>query len=449
MSRPGLAGGRRRTARPWPEALDNAHPDVRLRAAKAARPTRRPEGVRAAVGPGDRPRAGSQKERQADWLTPGRIRPRRPRPSWATPPPCSHLIPPLDSPHGVIRSARHALALARVSTVDRTDALRQALQHADPEVKYRAAYGLACLGDASVASLVFSEERPASIISGRRTRSPPRWRSGPSVRRTGWSSSSTTSEGNEVRSRALLLLMMREWKDSRGTAARALACLSSLTTSAPADGGEGHRVAGRPDRLRPDSCSSLVNDKGRQARLDQVPEATVDALAEMLVHGGHRLQVRDRPTPSATSTVPEQDAVRPGLEGPRGPLRRRTGRPPRPRPGNASLSRLQYNAEQAPGPGLRRLRRPGPRAGRFAQGQGARVVASTPRRTRSGRRRWPHLLKLAEADPRHAGVRASGLRPGPGRPQSGGPVAGLRAGAGHWRCRPTQTRRRGPGLRPR
>ena len=50
-----------------------------------------------------------------------------------------------------------ARSLARVSTPDRADALRDALPHSDPEVKYNAAFGLACLGDGSVASLVFSE----------------------------------------------------------------------------------------------------------------------------------------------------------------------------------------------------------------------------------------------------------------------------------------------------
>ncbi|WP_422929580.1 HEAT repeat domain-containing protein [Singulisphaera sp. PoT] len=265
------------------EALANAHPDVRLRAAKAfAR-----HGDSRAFGPllalvtAPEP---EEKERQADWLKLaesafdglGEL---------GDPAALPHLIPALDSPHAGLRK-ESALALARVSTPDRTDSLRQALQHSDPEVRYRAAYGMACLGDASVASLVFSDAGGKIISVGGQIAA------ALSLGKAGEDRLIVfLDDTNEkVRNRALLLMLMREWKDPNGAATRALACLSSRPPRL-------RLVAARAIEALADTntfasfVAGLVNDRGDRPAW-KVTEGTVDALAEMLIHGDHRLQVR-------------------------------------------------------------------------------------------------------------------------------------------------------------
>ncbi len=265
------------------KALGNAHPDVRLRAAKALARHGDPRAFEPLVSLATAPEP-DERERQADWVNLaesaldglGEL---------GDPAALPHLILPLDSPHGALRREA-ALALARVSTADRMDALRQALQHADPEVKYRAAFGLACLGDASVGSLVFSEVG-GKIIS------------------VGGQIAAALALGNagedrlivflddpkeEVRSRTLLLMMIQEWKDPRATPVRALACLSSRSPRLRLTAARGIEALADPSAFAR-FVAGLVNDKGDKPDW-KVADATIDALAEMLVHGEHRLQVR-------------------------------------------------------------------------------------------------------------------------------------------------------------
>src|SRR5690606_7512225 len=63
------------------------------------------------------------------------------------------LIPLLDSPHAEIRK-QAAHALAWVAPAESTGSLQEALSHSDPEVRHRAALGLAYLGDPSVLPLL-------------------------------------------------------------------------------------------------------------------------------------------------------------------------------------------------------------------------------------------------------------------------------------------------------
>ena len=265
------------------KALGNAHPDVRLRAAKALARHGDTRAFDPLIALATAPEP-DEVERRADWLKLaesaldglGEL---------GDPASLPHLIPALDSPHAAIRKEA-AQALARTSTPDRTEPLRQALQHADPDVKYRAAHGLACLGDDSVSSLVFSEAGGKIVLAGGQIAAALALGDAGEGRLVAF----LDDPKDEVRSRALLLLMMREWKDSRGNAARALACLSS-----------------RPPRLRLTAARAiealadpaafarfvdgLVNDKGDKPDW-KVPDATIEALAELLVHGEPRLRVR-------------------------------------------------------------------------------------------------------------------------------------------------------------
>src|SRR5262249_28755261 len=132
------------------------------------------------------------------------------------------LLPLLDSRHGTLRQAA-AKALMWVSRPESLEALRQALQHSDPEVKYHAALGLAYAGDPLGASLVFSDQARQVLK--------------PEVQFVGALTLGAMGEDQlvvflddadeKIRNQALLLMMMLELKTHEGTPARCLACLSS------------------------------------------------------------------------------------------------------------------------------------------------------------------------------------------------------------------------------
>ena len=73
----------------------------------------------------------------------------------------SLVTPLLESPHARLRKAA-ATALVWVARGDTATSLREALKHADPQVKYRAALGLAYLGDATVAPGITMTTRSAT-----------------------------------------------------------------------------------------------------------------------------------------------------------------------------------------------------------------------------------------------------------------------------------------------
>src|SRR5262249_39103218 len=137
------------------DALQSPHDDVRLSAAKALAK----HGDRAALpvllSLATRPEP-QEKERQPEWATvvaealdglgdlgdSGAL---------------TDILPLLESQHANVRKAA-ARALIWVSPTNAPEALRQALQHSDNQVKYLAALGLAYAGDPLVASLVFSDQ---------------------------------------------------------------------------------------------------------------------------------------------------------------------------------------------------------------------------------------------------------------------------------------------------
>ncbi|WP_435011632.1 HEAT repeat domain-containing protein [Tundrisphaera lichenicola] len=264
-------------------ALENPHPDVRLRAALALARHGDSKALASLVELATTPEPEA-KERQGDWLVLvgpaleglGEL---------GDPSAIPHLIPGLDSPHAAIRK-QAAGALARVSRPDDLDALRSALSHSDPEVKYRAAFGLACLGDPSAASLLFSEPAGKLIAEGDRIAAA--LALGPLGEDRLIVALDDPKE--EARNAALLLLMIREWKAPLGSAERCLACLSSRTPRLRLTAARGIEVLADPVAFA-DFVASLVNDKGDKPAW-KVPGPTIDALAEALIHGGPRLQVR-------------------------------------------------------------------------------------------------------------------------------------------------------------
>src|SRR5262249_28481491 len=137
------------------QALEKPHADVRVRAAKALARHGNKAAAATLLQLATAPEP-QERERVADWLSlteialEGRA---ALAPGSAV---ASHRIPRLKGPPASIRKGV-AKALVWLSPAGSPEALRQALQHSDPQVKYRAAFGLAIQGDPAGASLVFSQ----------------------------------------------------------------------------------------------------------------------------------------------------------------------------------------------------------------------------------------------------------------------------------------------------
>src|SRR5262249_7428508 len=146
-------------------ALESPHPDVRARAARVFAQHGDPRALEPLRVLATAPEP-AEAERRDDWLKLvesalvglGEL---------GDPTALPHLVPALDTPHEAT-GRRAPQPLVGVTRPDATDALRQTLQHADAAVKYHAAKGLAYAGDASVASLVFSEAAGKVLDVGER-----------------------------------------------------------------------------------------------------------------------------------------------------------------------------------------------------------------------------------------------------------------------------------------
>ena len=143
------------------QALNSPHPDIRIGAATAVAR----HGNAAALPPllaivsAETAAAKSHGARNGS-------RTSRPRwkdcASWPSSAALPHIIPHLNTKSaGIRKEAARALMISAVP--NHSEALRQAMQHSDPEVKYRAALGLAYAGDPLVASLVFADEAAAIL----------------------------------------------------------------------------------------------------------------------------------------------------------------------------------------------------------------------------------------------------------------------------------------------
>ncbi len=278
------------------EAMKNSHPDIRLRAAKAFARHGDSRALEPLLALATVPEPLEQ-ERRDDWLKVvesaldglGELG----DPAALTP-----LIPMLDSPRPAIR-LQAARALVWVSRPDSTDAMRQALQHADVAVKYHAAKGLAYAGDASVAPLVFSEAGGKILSIGEQIAAALAIGAAGEDRLAVY----LDDARDEVRFCALILLMMLEWKDPDGMASRCLACLASrmprlrLTAARALEAlsESESKIEDPKSKIEAGAFASfvvnLVNEPS-EAPAWKIPLATVDAFAELLVHGGPQLRAR-------------------------------------------------------------------------------------------------------------------------------------------------------------
>jgi ParB family chromosome partitioning protein len=268
---------------PLLEALASPHADVRVRAAQAlAR-----HGAAEALGPllalATAPEP-PERERQADWLAlveaslEGLA-------ELGDPAALAPLVPLLQSKHASVRRLA-ARALAWAALPHQPETLRQALQHADTQVKYHAALGLAYAGDPLVASLVFSDA--AGQVLAKDERLVAAFTLGPAGEDQLAVFLDDADEA--VRTRALLLLMLLELKAPRGGPTRCLACLAARAPRVRLTAARALERFADPAAFR-DFVVQLVNDRGDEPPGKISPE-TVEAVAELLAHGSPPARAR-------------------------------------------------------------------------------------------------------------------------------------------------------------
>jgi ParB family chromosome partitioning protein len=165
-------------------------------------------------------------------------------------------------------------------------ALRQALLHDDPAVKYRVALGLAYAGDPSVTSLAFSTEADKVLTDADRLAAAVAL--GPAGEDR---LALALDQGPEpLRNRALLLLLMKEWKVPEGTAARLLACLAARAPRMRLAAARGLEVFADPASFAA-FVVQMVNDRGEKPAW-QIAAPVLDDLAQLLTLGAPQVQAR-------------------------------------------------------------------------------------------------------------------------------------------------------------
>ena len=264
-------------------ALASPHADVRVTAARAlAR-----HGNRAALQPlldlATAPEP-TEKERQADWLSLAESA----LEGLAELADQSILVPMvllLQSPRPSLRKLA-ARALAWAAVPNHLETLRQALQHADPQVKYQAGLGLAYAGDPLVAAVLFSPQ--ASEVLDRHDQFVGSFTLGSSG--ADRLALFLDDADENLRTRALLLLLLLEVKAPASAPVRCLTCLSARSPRV-------RLTAVRALECFADRAAFLafvverVNDRGDEPA-GKISSETVETLAELLAHGSPLARAR-------------------------------------------------------------------------------------------------------------------------------------------------------------
>jgi ParB family chromosome partitioning protein len=194
-----------------------------------------------------------------------------------------HIAPLIHSPHANIRRAA-AAALVWVALPNHTETLRQALQHSDAQVKYRAALGLAFAGDTSVAALIFSDTAKPVLTPHERLAA------AFVLGDAGAEAMSVLLDDDnaDLRSHAKLLLQLRDTRRPTGVPSNCIACLSSRHVAV--------RLGGAVSLMffhDPAVFTDAVRKKfGPDGVEWDVPLDVVQDYAEMLVHGSPLLRAR-------------------------------------------------------------------------------------------------------------------------------------------------------------
>lgn len=264
-------------------ALAAPHADVRVRAARAlAR-----HGDRAALGPLVSLAAApepTESERLSDWLDlAGRALDGLAELGDAEA--VLPVLPLLDSTHPLLRKGAADVLVWCVDS-KAIDPLRQALSHADPHVKYRAAMGLALRGEASTAPLIDSAEGTKVLSRDDRLAAAVAL-GAPGEGRVVLT---LDDENAVIRDRALLLLMLREHHTPRGDAARLIAALSSRSPRIRLVAADALQSAHERAALLA-TITRLINDRDDQPAWT-ISETTVNTLADLLVLAPPLVQAR-------------------------------------------------------------------------------------------------------------------------------------------------------------
>lgn len=189
-----------------------------------------------------------------------------------------------DSAHGLLRKAA-AQALVWVAKPDTTVALRTALQHSDPQVKYRAALGLAYLGDATVAPLVRcdtggvvtpAEQFTATVALG----------TAAGVQGTVY----LDSADEKLRDRALLATLLLELKDTDGQPDKCIECVSAKGARFRLTGAQALEAFADRAAFR-EFVIKEVNDRGEDTPW-KVSADVADDLANLLAFAPPQLKAK-------------------------------------------------------------------------------------------------------------------------------------------------------------
>ncbi len=164
----------------------------------------------------------------------------------------------LDHKHAPVREAA-AKALVWTVHDDTLSAAHAALRNADPQVKHRAALTLATWGDASAASLVFSDAGQKVLAAHERLSA------ALALERIAEDQlvAFLDTADETVRNAALALLLLLEWRDHDGTPQRCLAALSSEHPRVRLAAARALECFADPPRFL-EFLAQLINDRGDQ-----------------------------------------------------------------------------------------------------------------------------------------------------------------------------------------
>lgn len=193
----------------------------------------------------------------------------------------------LESPHAPVRE-QAARALVWVAGEEHLGTLREVLSHADPLVRSRAALGLAYRGDPSVASLVFGGSGTDAVSAGERLAT------GLTLGGVGEDRLVIALDDprDAVRDRALLLLLMLEWRVPGDHAGRVLAALAAGPPRVRLTAADALERLADPDPAAFGTfLTRLVNDRVEGATWKIAPNV-VEELAEFLVRAPLPLRAR-------------------------------------------------------------------------------------------------------------------------------------------------------------
>lgn len=195
------------------------------------------------------------------------------------------VVPLTDSPHGRLRKAA-AIALLWVAKSDTMSSLRTALQHSDPEVKFRGALGLAYLGDATVAPLIRSEAGGKIITPAEQFTAMVALGAAAGVAATVY----LDSADEKLRDRALLATLLLELKDTDGLPEKCIECVSAKGPRFRLTGAQALEAFGDSTAFR-EFVIKEVNDRGEDTPWKVAPEV-VDDLAHLLAFAQPQLKAK-------------------------------------------------------------------------------------------------------------------------------------------------------------